>query len=112
MGTDFPVDLNVDKTASRKEVILVNSLNQYTCDVHEEESDEAQTVCYTRSFWSLFFTILVTAIGGRPKPELCFLPGRLRLTLLPKERYSNSLSVCGSKTQTFQLGGGHFTTEL
>jgi len=50
MGTDFPVDLNVDKTASRKEVILVNSLNQYTCDVHEEESDEAQTVCYTRSF--------------------------------------------------------------
>jgi len=22
--------------------------------------------------------ILVTAIGGRPKPELCFLPGRLK----------------------------------
>jgi len=22
--------------------------------------------------------VLVMAIGGRPKPELCFLPGRLR----------------------------------
>jgi len=31
--------------------------------------------------------ILVTAIGGRPKPELCFLPGRLKRMLLPKERY-------------------------
>jgi len=34
----------------------------------------------------------VTAIGGRPKPELCFFPGRLRWTLLPKERYGNSLT--------------------
>jgi len=31
-----------------------------------------------------FFLILVTAIGGRPKPEFCFLPGRLRWTLFPK----------------------------
>ena len=46
-----------------------------------------------------FFKILVTAIGGRPKPELCFLPGRLRWTVLPKERYGNSLSGCGSNTQ-------------
>jgi len=29
-----------------------------------------------------FLLILATAIGGRPKPELCFLPGRLRWTLL------------------------------
>jgi len=27
---------------------------------------------------------LVTAVGGWPKSELCFLPGRLRWTLLPK----------------------------
>jgi len=28
----------------------------------------------------LFFLIgfLMTAIGGKPKPEICFLPGRLR----------------------------------
>ena len=52
------------------------------------------------AFYSLFFflLILVTA-NGRPKPELCFLPGRLRWTLLPKEHYSNSLSGCGSNTQ-------------
>jgi len=30
--------------------------------------------------------ILATAFGGRPKPEICFLPGR---TLVPKERYGN-----------------------
>ena len=42
---------------------------------------------------------LVTAVSGRPKPEWCFLPGRLRWTLLPKECYSNSLSGCGSNTQ-------------
>jgi len=41
----------------------------------------------------------MTAIGGRPKPELCFLLGQLRWTLLPKERYSNSLNGCGSHTQ-------------
>ena len=37
-----------------------------------------------------FLLILATAIGGRSKPELCFLPGRMRWTLLPKERYGNS----------------------
>jgi len=36
------------------------------------------------------FLFLVTAIGGRPKAELCFLLGRLRLTLLPKERCRNT----------------------
>jgi len=48
--------------------------------------------------------ILVTAIGGRPKPELCFLPGRLRWTLLPKEHYGNSLSGYGSNTQLYNWG--------
>jgi len=54
----------------------------------------------------------VTAIGGRPKPELCFLPGRLRWTLLPRKRCGNSLSGYGSNIPTFQLRGGHLTTEL
>ena len=54
----------------------------------------------------------MTAIGGRPKPELCFLLERLRWMLLPKERYSNSLSGCGSNTQPSNLRGWHFTTEL
>jgi len=39
-----------------------------------------------------------TAINGRPKPEICFLPGRLKWTLLPEERY-NALSSRGSNTQ-------------
>jgi len=51
------------------------------------------------SNFGVFLLILVTAIGGRPKPELCSLPGRLRWTLLPKEHYGNSLSGRGSKTQ-------------
>jgi len=51
------------------------------------------------TYLSLFLFILVTVIGGRPKPELCFLPGRLRWTLLPKVRYGDSLSGRGSNTQ-------------
>jgi len=43
----------------------------------------------------------VTAIGGRPKPELWFLPGRLRWTILLMERYGNSLSGRGSNTQPY-----------
>jgi len=50
-------------------------------------------------FIFLFYLILEPAIGGRPKPKLCFLPGRLRWTLLPKERYGDSLSGRGSNTQ-------------
>jgi len=46
----------------------------------------------------------VTAIGGRSKPELCFLPGRLRWTLLPMERCGNSLSGCGSTTKPSSWG--------
>jgi len=30
-------------------------------------------------------------IGGWPKPGISFLPGRLRRTLLPEERYGDSL---------------------
>jgi len=55
------------------------------------------------------FRILVTAIGDRPKPEICFFPRRLKWTLLPKERYGESLSGRGSNTQPTR--GGHFTIE-
>jgi len=41
----------------------------------------------------------VTAVGGWPKPEFCFMPRQLRWTLLPKERYGNSLNGRGSNTQ-------------
>jgi len=51
-----------------------------------------------KTFHCLGF-FLVMAIGGRPKPELCFLLRQLRWTLLPKERYGNSLSGRGSNTQ-------------
>ena len=57
---------------------------------------EKSLVTETKQF---FLLILVTAIGGRPKPELCFLSGRLGYLLLPKERYGSSLSGCGSNTQ-------------
>ena len=65
-----------------------------------------------------FNLILVTAIGGRPI-EFCFLflSGRLRWTLLPKQRYGDSLSGLGHsvavvKHPSFQLRGGRFNTEL
>jgi len=43
------------------------------------------------------FFILVTAVGGRLKPEIYFLLGRLWWTLLAK-RYGDSLSGLGSTT--------------
>ena len=55
-----------------------------------------------------FWLILVTAIRGRPKPKLRFLPGRLRWTLLLRQ-FTQWLWI---EHPTFQLGGGHFTTEL
>jgi len=47
-----------------------------------------------------FFIILATAISGMPTPEICFLPGQLRRTILPKERCGDSLSVGESDTQS------------
>ena len=44
-----------------------------------------------------FFIILATAASGMP--EICFLPGQLRWTILPKERYGDSLSAGESDTQ-------------
>jgi len=40
---------------------------------------------------------LATAVRGMPMPEICFLPGQLRWTLL--HRYSCSLGGRGSNTQ-------------
>jgi len=54
----------------------------------------------------------VTAVSGRPKPEICLLPGRFRWTLLPKERYGNSLSRRGSNTQPSNWEVGTFARVL
>ena len=46
-----------------------------------------------------FFIIFATVISGMPTPEICFLSGQLRRTILPKERYDDSLSDGESATQ-------------
>jgi len=46
-----------------------------------------------------FFIILATAISGMPTPEIRFLPGQFRLTILPKVHQGESLSVCELDTQ-------------
>jgi len=38
-------------------------------------------------------------MSGMPTPEICFLPGQLRRTILPKEHHGESLSVCELDTQ-------------
>jgi len=50
-GQDFPTDINLGSlgTPPKKEVHLVSEFVQYTCDIHEAESDEGKTVCYTRA---------------------------------------------------------------
>jgi len=45
------------------------------------------------SFKGVFYLILVTAVGDRPKAQVWFLPGRLKWTLLPKQRYGALPSV-------------------
>jgi len=46
-----------------------------------------------------FFIILATAISGMPAPEICFLLGQFRLTILAKERHGESPGVCQLDTQ-------------
>jgi len=48
---------------------------------------------------NVFLIMLATAISGIPTPEICFLPGRFRRTILPKEHHGESLSVCDMDTQ-------------
>jgi len=50
-------------------------------------------------FQEIYFFILATAISGIPTREMCFLPGKLRRTILPRERYGDSLSVGELDTQ-------------
>jgi len=47
--------------------------------------------CSRVAFFSIDFW--VTAMGGRPKPEICFFPEQLRRMLLPKERYGECLWI-------------------
>ena len=49
----------------------------------------------------VLFFILVTAIGRRPKPEICFSPVRLGWALLPKKHCGDSLNGRRSKTEPF-----------
>jgi len=48
-----------------------------------------------------FFIILATAFSRIPTPEICFLPGQLRRTILPKEHHGESLSGFELDTQPF-----------
>jgi len=46
-----------------------------------------------------FFIISATAISDMPTPEIGFLPGQFRVTILPKEHHGESLSVCELDTE-------------
>ena len=46
-----------------------------------------------------FFIVLATAISGMPTLQICFLPGKFRLTILTREHHGESLSVCELDTQ-------------
>jgi len=45
------------------------------------------------------FVIFAMAISGTPMPKICFVPGQLKGTILPKECYGDSFSVGKSDTQ-------------
>jgi len=58
-----------------------------------------------------YFEFLVTAVSGRPKPEICPLPGRFWVNTLAQGvlRYFTQWQI---DHPTFQLTGGHFSTAL
>jgi len=60
----------------------------------------------------VFFINFVTAISCKPTPEIRFLSGQLRWTLLSHGRYSCSIRDRVLNHPTFQLRGGHSTTTL
>jgi len=60
----------------------------------------------------MFLITLVMEIGGKPTPEISFLPGQFRWTFFPKEIYGDSLRGRGLNHTTFQLRGGYWTSEL
>jgi len=51
----------------------------------------------------LFNLILVTAVGVRPKTVICFLPGRLRWTLLPKRGAAAIHSLVMDRTPNLSI---------
>jgi len=55
---------------------------------------------------------LVTAVSGRPKPEICLLPGRFWVNTLAQGVLRQFTQWPWKEHPTFQLRGGHFTTEL
>ena len=58
------------------------------------------------------FEFLVTAVSGRPKPEICPLPGRFWVNTLAQGVLRQFTQWTWIEHPTFQLRGGHFTTEL
>jgi len=55
---------------------------------HQTNSHHSQPLGKKYGIIFVFCLIRVMASGGRPKPEVCLLSGRLRWTTLPKQRYS------------------------
>jgi len=47
----------------------------------------------------LFLIILATSISSMLMPQICFLTGQFRRTILPKEHHGDSLSGRGSNAQ-------------
>jgi len=47
-------------------------------------------------------------ISGMPTPEICVLPGKLRRTVLPRERNGDFTQCRCIGHTTFQLRGGHY----
>ena len=74
------------------------------------ESLPISTICLCSAVYAvkIRFKQHYCGTGGRPKPELCFLLGQLRWTLLPKE---NALSHSVIEQPTFRMRGRRFTTE-
>jgi len=54
----------------------------------------------------------VTAVSGRPKPEICPLPGRFWVNTLAQGVLRQFTQWPWIDHPTFQLRGGHFATEL
>ena len=97
---------------SSKYALAAASANSWFGCAHRTKSDKSATLRSDSILLTTFGFILATAIGARPKPEICFLPRRLKWTLLSKERYGDSLSFTWIEHPTFQLRGGHSTTGL
>ena len=78
-----------------------------------QSSQKCATAYWTlRPKWLLFFKFLVTAVSGRPKPEICPLLGRFWVNILAQGVLRKFTQWPWIEHPSFQLRGGHFTTEL